>query len=57
VSYGSPKRFKAVPPPKKVGSSNEGKKRHVGASTQAARLGSFAHKAAHAAGKAKHYGK
>lgn len=34
---------------------HEGHKRHENSSTSAARLGSYAHKAAHAAGKAKRY--
>lgn len=46
-------KFKA---PKRIGGDQLARKRHTaGAAVQAARLGSYAHKAAHAAGKAKRY--
>lgn len=53
MAYKQPKPFKA---PRRVGDSNAARKRHsVGSSTNAARLGSLAHKATHAAGKVKRY--
>lgn len=49
--FGMPKGAKFIG----VGDSNEARKRHVGSSVQAARLGSYAHKAAFAAAKPKRY--
>lgn len=49
-----PKKFE-TPKAKHVSDSNGARKRHVGSSVEAARLGSYAHKATHAAGKLKRY--
>jgi hypothetical protein len=51
MAYKIPK-FKT---PKRIGNQESRKRHTAGSAVQAARLGSLAHKAAHAAGKAKRY--